>query len=101
MEALMTDAVSIAFLDDFAAAWNRHDTDAILSMMTEDCVFETSRGPDVKETVYTGQGEVRRGIEEVFATLPDARLSGPKHPLLGIAASQGGSSRQPGRMTLA
>jgi ketosteroid isomerase-like protein len=43
MGALMTDAVSISVLDDFAAAWNRHDTDAILSMMTEDCVFEASR----------------------------------------------------------
>jgi steroid delta-isomerase-like uncharacterized protein len=83
MEALMKDAVSIAFLDDFAAAWNRHDTDAILSMMTEDCVFEASRGPDVKGTVYTGQGEVRRGIEEFFAAFPDARWNGPRHFIAG------------------
>ena len=79
----MANAVSITFLDDFAAAWKRHDTDAILSMMTEDCVFETSRGPDVKGTVYTGQGEVRRGIEEVFATFPDARWNGPRHFIAG------------------
>ena len=35
--------ISEAFLDDFANAWNRHDVDAILSMMTADCVFESSR----------------------------------------------------------
>jgi ketosteroid isomerase-like protein len=83
MEALMSDAVSIAFLDDFATAWNRHDTDAILSMMTEDCVFEASRGHDVKGMVYTGRGEVRGGIEEVFATFPDAQWNGPRHFIAG------------------
>ncbi len=79
----MTDPVSLSLLDEFAAAWNRHDTDAILSMMTEDCVFEASRGPDVKGTIYTGQAEVRRGIEEVFATFRDAQWNGPKHFIAG------------------
>ncbi|WP_404291021.1 nuclear transport factor 2 family protein [Microvirga sp. RSM25] len=79
----MPNTVSIALLDDFAAAWNRHDTDAILSMMTEGCVFEASRGPDVKGTVYKGQSEVRRGIEEVFATFPDARWNDPRHFIAG------------------
>ena len=38
-----SDGVILALLDVFAAAWNRHDTDAILSMMTEDCIFEANR----------------------------------------------------------
>jgi ketosteroid isomerase-like protein len=75
--------VSPAFLDAFAAAWNRHDVDAILSMMTPDCVFEASRGSEVNGTVYVGQEEVRRGIEEVFATFPDARWTGAKHFITG------------------
>jgi ketosteroid isomerase-like protein len=79
----MADAVSISVLDNFAAAWNRHDPDAMLSMMTEDCVFEASRGPDVKGTIFTGQAEVRRGIEGVFATFPDARWNDPKHFIAG------------------
>jgi len=83
MESQMPDAVSSAFLDDFAAAWNRHDTDAILAMMTEDCVLEASRGPDVKGTVYTGHDELRRGIEEVFATFPDAQWGDPRHFIAG------------------
>jgi ketosteroid isomerase-like protein len=72
MEAPMPEAVSIAFLDGFAAAWNRHDTDAILSMMTEDCIF-----------VYRGRDAVRHGIEDVFATFPDARWNGPRHFIAG------------------
>ena len=77
------DAITPAFLDAFADAWNRHDTDAILSMMTPDCVFETSRGPDVKGTVYSGQEAVRRGVDEVFATFPDAKWSGANHFIAG------------------
>jgi ketosteroid isomerase-like protein len=39
--------ITPAFLDAFGDAWNRHDTDAILADMTEDCVFHNSggRGP--------------------------------------------------------
>ncbi len=77
------DTVTLALLDAFADAWNRHDTDAILSMMTEDCIFEASRGPDVKGTVYTGQDEVRRGVAEVFATFPDAQWNQPRHFVAG------------------
>jgi ketosteroid isomerase-like protein len=75
--------VTTTFLDAFAVAWNRHDVDAILSMMTDDCIFEASRGPEVKGTIYTGQEEVRRGVEEVFATYPDARWNEPKHFIAG------------------
>jgi ketosteroid isomerase-like protein len=71
------------FLDAFAEAWNRHDVNAILAMMTPDCVFEASRGPEVKGTRYVGQEEVRRGVEEVFATFPDARWNGPQHFIAG------------------
>jgi ketosteroid isomerase-like protein len=83
MRAENTAAVTLALLDAFAGAWNRHDTDAILSMMTEDCIFEASRGPDVKGTVYTGQDEVRRGVDEVFATFPDAQWNQSRHFVAG------------------
>ena len=34
-------------------------------------------------TVYSGRDEVRRGIDEVFATFPDARWSRPTHFVAG------------------
>ena len=80
---MATEIVSFGFLDAFADAWNRHDVDAILSMMSADCIFEASRGPEVKGTVYVGQEDARRGIEEVFATFPDAQWNGPKHFVAG------------------
>ena len=74
-----SNGISPAFLDAFADAWNRHDVDAILAMMTDDCVFEAGQGPDVNGTVFSGVGEVRRGIEDVFATFPDARWNDLRH----------------------
>ena len=71
------------FLEAFAEAWNQHDVEAILAMMTLDCIFEASRGPEVKGKVYRGQDEVRGGVEEVFATLPDARWNQPRHFVTG------------------
>jgi ketosteroid isomerase-like protein len=78
-----TDAEWLVFLDAFADAWNRHDAEAILSMMTPDCVFEASRGPDPKGTVYTGTDRIRSGIEDVFSTYPDARWREPHHFVAG------------------
>ncbi len=37
----------------------------------------------MKGTVYTGQDEVRRGVDEVFATFPDAQWNGPRHFVAG------------------
>ena len=34
-------------LQAFADAFNRHDAEAIMDFMTDDCVFEASAGPDV------------------------------------------------------
>ena len=33
-------------LQAFADAWNRHDVDALMSFMSDDCAFEASAGPD-------------------------------------------------------
>ena len=53
------DADLLALLDRFADAWNRHDLDALMSMMTDDCVFEASAGPDVDGQRSEGRAEVR------------------------------------------
>ena len=63
----------------FADAWNRHDVDAIMSFMTEDCVFEASAGPEVCGTRYVGRECVRAGFSEVWATFPDAHWGNARH----------------------
>ena len=66
-------------LEDFANAWNRHDVDALMSFMTEDCVFESSAGADACGTRYTGKDAVRAGCAEVWAIFPDAHWGNAQH----------------------
>jgi steroid delta-isomerase-like uncharacterized protein len=71
--------VTTEMLQAFADAWNRHDVDALMSFMTEDCVFEASAGSDVCGTRYVGREAVRAGFAEVWATFPDAHWGSARH----------------------
>ncbi|HLO58610.1 MAG TPA: nuclear transport factor 2 family protein [Bacteroidales bacterium] len=71
------------FLQSFADAFNAHDLKAIMSHMTEDCIFEASAGPDVDGEKFTGQENVRKAFETVFASFPDARWDNPHHFISG------------------
>ena len=71
------------FLQSFADAFNAHNIKAIMSHMTDDCVFEASAGPDMDGEKFVGQDQVRKAFEDVFATFPDARWSNPQHFISG------------------
>ena len=75
--------VTTEVLEAFADAWNRHDIDALMSFMTEDCVFEASSGPDACGTRYVGRTAVRAGYAEVWATFPDAHWGNARHLVQG------------------
>ena len=66
-------------LDAFADAWNRQDVEALMSMMTEDGIFEASAGHDVNGERHEGQRAVRAAYEAVFAQYPDARWANARH----------------------
>ena len=70
-------------LQQFADAWNRHDIDALMSFMTEDCVFEASAGPDVCGARYVGRDAVRSAFAEVWATFTDAHWANARHIVIG------------------
>jgi uncharacterized protein (TIGR02246 family) len=59
-------------LQTFADAWNRHDADALMSMMTSDCVFEASGGTMVDGERQEGQRAVRAAYAAVFEQYRDA-----------------------------
>jgi steroid delta-isomerase-like uncharacterized protein len=71
--------VTTAMLQAFADAWNRHDIDALMSFMTDDCVFEASAGPEVCGARHAGREAVRAGFAEVWATYPDAHWGDARH----------------------
>lgn len=71
------------FLQSFADAFNAHDINAIMSHMTDDCVFQASAGLDFDGESYTGQVQVRNAFENVFTTFPDAHWGNPRHFISG------------------
>jgi ketosteroid isomerase-like protein len=67
------DAATLATIERFNAAFNRHDVDAVMALMTDDVVFEnTSPAPDGER--HEGQAAVRAFWEHFFATSPNARF---------------------------
>ena len=49
-------------LQAFADAWNRHDVDALMSFMTDDCVFESTK-PTVVKTSFRQSAPSSTGVE--------------------------------------
>ena len=75
--------ITVDFLQSFADAFNAHDIKAIMSHMTDDCVFEASAGPDADGQSFVGQEQVKKAFEDVFATYPDAQWRNPRHFISG------------------
>ena len=67
------------FLQRYTDAWNAHDIEAIMAMMTSDCLFITGGGSDGSGTVFQGAEIVRPRFEEVWAEFPDVRFENPRH----------------------
>jgi steroid delta-isomerase-like uncharacterized protein len=78
-----SDADALRLLERFAEAWNRHDLDALMSMMTDDGVFAASAGPDVDGERSEGRQAVRAAYAAVFEAFPDAHWAGARHFVAG------------------
>jgi ketosteroid isomerase-like protein len=76
-------AIDVRFLAEFAAAWNRHDIDALMSFMTQDCVFHAVAGPDLMGRSFVGREAVRAGFEMAWTTFPDAAWLDGEHFVAG------------------
>jgi steroid delta-isomerase-like uncharacterized protein len=75
--------LSVADLQAFADAWNRHDIEALMGFMTDDCVFEASAGAEACGTRAAGKEAVRAGYSEVWKTFRDAQWRAPRHFVCG------------------
>ncbi len=60
-------------------AFNAHDLDAIMSFFTEDCVFDTPRGPGPGGQRLVGREQVRKGFEARFDGIPDIEYDDARH----------------------
>ena len=59
---------TLAAVDRFNEAFNRHDVDAVMAAMTDDCVFESTSPPAGER--HVGQAAVRAAWEGFFSASP-------------------------------
>ena len=65
---------TLAAVQRFNDAFNRHDVDAVMAAMTADCVFDSTRPPPDGERIQ-GQAAVRAFWTEFFRRSPHARFT--------------------------
>jgi ketosteroid isomerase-like protein len=69
-QADSTTEATLATVDRFNEVFNQHDVDAVMDLMTKDCVFDsTSPSPDGLR--YEGQEAVRAAWEDLFRSAPE------------------------------
>ena len=67
-------------------AFNAHDLDAIMELFTEDCVFDTPRGPAPGGLRLVGKEQVRSGFQARFDGIPDIEYGDDRHWTCGDRA---------------
>ena len=67
----MSDQTKIEQLRAVGDAFNRHDLDAIMAAFSDDCVFESPRGPEPWGKRFMGKEQVREGFAARFTGIPD------------------------------
>ena len=75
--------ITVETLQAFSDAWNRHDIDALMSFMSNDCIFETAGGPEAWGTRHSGPEAVRKAFEAAWQNFPDAQWNNGRHFVFG------------------
>jgi ketosteroid isomerase-like protein len=64
---------SLPIINQFNHAFNDHDIDLLMALMTDDCVFENT-SPPPEGTRHEGQAAVRAAFAAIFHNSPKLRL---------------------------
>lgn len=64
-------AITTSFLEQFAAAWNRHDCECLLTFVTDDAVFETSAGTNAFGERHQGKVALIAAFPKIWEAFPD------------------------------
>lgn len=80
------DQVDTAFLSAFSDAWNNHDIDALMTFISDDCIFHTAAGPDLQGNTFSGREDVKKSFEAVWTNFPDAAWLDGEHFVAGERA---------------
>jgi taurine dehydrogenase small subunit len=83
---LSTDEDHLRLLGELFEAFNAHDAEKVVALMTEDCIFETAAGPEIFGARHVGRSAVKAAFEAVWAGLPDVSWTVTGHFVAGDRA---------------
>ena len=75
--------MSLLLLENFSSAWNAHDVEALVSMVTDDCTFDAASGIDVHGHRVVGKVALRKAFPAAWQKWPDARWVDARHWVSG------------------
>jgi steroid delta-isomerase-like uncharacterized protein len=82
-QATATQTIDPGWVAEFAerwlAAWNGHEPEPLLELMTDDIVYDDSAWP----TTMRGKADVREFLDYSWRAFPDMRFEGVGAPLIG------------------
>ena len=64
---------NLMIIAEVCDAFNRHDSESILSRFTEDAIWRTSRGDAPEGHRLTGKKEISRMLHQRFTSIPDMK----------------------------
>jgi ketosteroid isomerase-like protein len=73
MDAKTPFTLTVAYVDEIVAAFNRHDVEAIVNYFTEDGEWYLARGPERHGRCLKGHDEIRAHLTSRNAQIPDMR----------------------------
>jgi steroid delta-isomerase-like uncharacterized protein len=71
--------VTVETLKQILEAFNRHDLDAIMEFFSDDCSFDSPRGPDPWGKRSIGKEQVRKALAGRFEGIPDVHYGEDRH----------------------
>lgn len=74
-----SDEQKLEVIRQVTAAFDRHDLDAIMEHFTDDCVFDSPRGPQPHGQRFAGKAAIREAFAGRFAGIPDVRYTEDSH----------------------
>jgi len=65
--------ILVKVLNEFGDAFNRHDSEALVSMTSNDCEFRISAGGHQFGTSIRGKDAVKLAFDQTFSSFPDSK----------------------------
>jgi ketosteroid isomerase-like protein len=79
----MTREDTLLLMQRHVAAWNAHDAELLLSLMTEDCIFDAATGNAPHGRRIIGHVDLKSAFEAIWTAVKDARWDDAAHLVQG------------------